>query len=150
VRADDRHPGPGPVPEIQLLAQLLSQAEHRVSRELARILEREQATIEEWRALALLSDGDSHTMSEIAAYTMLPPPTLTRLIDRMVADNLAYRSPDPHDRRRVLVRVTARGRSRHRRLVQRLERDGQETLTGAAGDDLHQLAMLLSERLSGG
>ena len=148
MRADDRHPGA--VPEIQLLAQLLCQAERRVSRELARILEREQATIEEWRALALLSDGDSHTMSEIAAYTMLPPPTLTRLIDRMVADNLAYRSPDPHDRRRVLVRVTARGRSRHRRLVQRLERDGQETLTGAAGDDLHQLAVLLSERLSGG
>jgi DNA-binding MarR family transcriptional regulator len=133
------------VPEIQLLSQLLSQAERRVRRELGRILEREDCTVEEWRALALLSDGDSHAMSEIAAYTILPPPTLTRLIDRMVADNLAYRSPDPHDRRRVLVRVTARGRARHRRLVQRLQRDGHATLAEAAGDDVHQLAVLLRE-----
>ena len=78
-------------------------------RRMAQILALHGCTVERWRALNLLSHGESHRMSELAEFTQLPPASLTRLVDGMVADNLVHRKPDPRDRRGVLVHVTQRG-----------------------------------------
>jgi DNA-binding MarR family transcriptional regulator len=130
---------------VQQLAQLLSQAERGVTRQLGRVLEEEGSTVEQWRALVLLADGVSHPMSQIAEFALLPAPTLTRLIDRMVADNLAYRTPDPRDRRRVLVHITPRGRALQRRLAGRIEDSHAAILAEADPDRVAQLAALLSD-----
>jgi DNA-binding MarR family transcriptional regulator len=137
----------GSTPEraMQRLAQVLSQAEHGVRRRLGRVLEEEGCTVEQWRALVLLADGVSHSMSEVAEFALLPAPTLTRLIDRMVADNLAYRTADPEDRRRVLVHITPRGRALQKRLAGRIERSQAAILAEADPDDVAQLAALLSD-----
>ena len=55
-------------------------------------------------------------MSELAKHILVPPASLTRLIDRMVLFHLAYRKADTVDRRRVLVYATPRGRALHRNL----------------------------------
>jgi DNA-binding MarR family transcriptional regulator len=130
---------------MQQLAQLLSQAERGVTRQLGRILEEEGSTVEQWRTLALLADGVSHPMSEIAEFAMLPAPTLTRLIDRMVADNLAYRKADPRDRRRVLVHITPRGRSLQRKLAVRIEESHAAILAEADPNDVARLVALLTD-----
>ena len=101
--------------------------------------------MEQWRALVLLADGAGHTMSEIAEFALLPSPSNTRLIDRMVADNLVYRKADMRDRRRVLVHVTARGRTLHRHLDRRVERDRETILVDGVPGDLHQLAACLAD-----
>lgn len=137
--------GVGPATAMQRLAQLLSQAEHGVTRRLGRVLEEEDCTVEQWRALVLLADGVSHSMSEVAEFALLPAPTLTRLIDRMVADNLAYRTVDPEDRRRVLVHITPRGRALQKRLGERIERSQAAILAEADPDEVAQLASLLSD-----
>jgi DNA-binding MarR family transcriptional regulator len=128
----------------QHLVQLLSQAERGVRRQLVGVLEDEGCTVEQWRTLVLLADGEPHGMSEIAEFALLPAPTLTRLIDRMVADNLAYRKPDPRDRRRVLVHITSRGRALHTRLARSVEERQDEILAGAHRDDVAQLAAALT------
>lgn len=135
---------------MQLLAQLLSQAEHRVIRRLGRVLEDEGCTVEQWRALVLLSDGGPHSMSEIGEFALLPPPTLTRLIDRMVAENLAYRKVDSSDRRRILVHISRRGRAVHRRLATRIERRRDVILAEADGAQVGQLAALLTNLVDDG
>jgi DNA-binding MarR family transcriptional regulator len=84
-------------------------------------------------------------MSEIAEFALLPAPSLTRLIDRAVADNRAYRKADPGDRRRVLVHLTARGRALHRRLEQRIKQEQEAILADATSADLEQLAALLTD-----
>jgi DNA-binding MarR family transcriptional regulator len=137
--------GSTPAAALQRLAQLLSQAERRVTRQLGRVLEEEGCSVEQWRALVLLADEVSHSMSEVAEFALLPAPTLTRLIDRMVADNLAYRTVDPQDRRRVLVHITPRGRSLQKRLAGRIERSQAVILAEADPDDVAQLAALLSD-----
>jgi DNA-binding MarR family transcriptional regulator len=138
--------GKAPEPSsAQQLAQLLSQAERGVTRQLGRVLEEEGSTVEEWRTLVLLADGTSHPMSEIAEFALLPAPTLTRLIDRMVADNLAYRKPDLRDRRRVLVHITPRGRALHRKLAGRIEESHAKILAAADPDDVAHLAALLTD-----
>ncbi len=104
----------------EALVLLLSDAERRITRRLAAVLSHHDCTVERWRALALLSGGDRHRMSELAEFTQLPPASLTRLIDGMVADNLVHRKADPRDRRGVLVHITRRGLALQRRLSDRI------------------------------
>ncbi len=83
-------------------------------------------------------------MREIATLAMLPAPTLTKVVDRMVAANLVHRRSDPYDRRRVLVLLTPRGRAIRSRLDQVLQRhqSNLEAVLGRSG--LEQLTDLLS------
>jgi DNA-binding MarR family transcriptional regulator len=109
----------------ETLVLLLSDLERRLTRRLAHVLARDECTVERWRVLALLAGGDRHRMTDLAEVTQLPPASLTRLIDGMVADNLVHRKADPRDRRRVLVHLTTRGEALRRRLSERIaaERD---------------------------
>ena len=98
------------------LLELLSHAQFRVTSRVAAALRERRSSLEEWRVLSLLADGEGHAMSEIAEFLLMPPPSTTKLIDRLVSTNLVYRRVDPADRRRVLVFLAARGRAAHRRL----------------------------------
>lgn len=133
--------------EPHRVAQVLSRAEYEVTRRVAAVLEREGATVEQWRALSLLADGESRPMSEIAEVALLPAASLTRLVDRLVADNLVYRRGDPRDGRRVLVRITPRGAAHHRRLLARLEGDAVFAGLGAEIVQLTDLLGVVLDRL---
>ena len=125
------------------LAHLLSQAERRVTGRLAAALEAEGLTLAQWRVLSLLSDGAGHTMTEAAEFAMLPAPSLTKVVDRMVSLNLVYRRPDLRDRRRVLIYTAARGRRLHQRLARNLGPSGRVLDDLADGQDAVQLTRLL-------
>jgi DNA-binding MarR family transcriptional regulator len=115
----------------EALVLVISDAERRLTRRLAQVLAHHDCTVERWRALHLLEHGDSHRMSELAEFTQLPPASLTRLIDGLVADNLVHRKPDPRDRRGVLVHITERGQA----LVAALsERIAAERLLGEVSE----------------
>ena len=68
--------------------------------------------VEQWRVLALLEERNGRTMGDLAHHAFLEPPTLTKMVDRMVADALVYRVPDSQDRRRILIFFSARGHER--------------------------------------
>ena len=135
-----RNPSPS---MLQDLAQALSRAERCVIRQLAQALEEQGCTVEQWRIILRLADGRPHPMSEIAEFALVPAPSLTRLIDRMVTDGLVYRTVDPGDRRRVLILLTRRGRALHRRLDERVEREQHAVLAGADPGDAERLLGLL-------
>ena len=101
--------GPAHAATGEALVLLIGDAERRLTRRLSTLLSEHECTVERWRALSLLAHGESHRMSELAEFTQLPPASLTRLIDGMVADNLVHRKPDPRDRRGILVHLTDRG-----------------------------------------
>lgn len=127
------------------LAQVLSQAERSVVRALTALAEARGSTIEQWRVLSLLADGRGHPMKEIAGFVLVPAPTLTRIIDRMIADNLVYRRVDPADRRRVLIFCSARGRRLHAKLRRDIESYESALGTADGGLDLERLADLLAQ-----
>ena len=93
------------------LEHVLSSVAHCTTRRLAAVLDQQGSSLDEWRVLSLLSTDDGQSMSRTAAYTMLPAPTLTKVVDRMVDANLVYRRGDEKDRRRVLVHLAPRGRT---------------------------------------
>jgi DNA-binding MarR family transcriptional regulator len=98
------------------LAYLLAEAEHAVNRGLAESLGAEGVTVEQWRILRALSDGYGHSMGDLAAAVLMPHPTLTKAVDRLVEGALVYRRQDEVDRRRVAVFLADRGRELVRRL----------------------------------
>ncbi|MFN8205411.1 MAG: MarR family transcriptional regulator [Solirubrobacteraceae bacterium] len=126
-------------------ALALGQAERRVTARLARVLSEEDCNVVRWRTIVFLADGARHPMSALIDVALLPSPRLTRLVDDMVADNLVYRTADPRDRRRVLVGLTSRGRSLHRRLVARLEVEQEAIEAEIDADDLVQLTGILGD-----
>ena len=132
------------------LVHLLSLAEHRAVHRQAVLLQAqgEGCSIEQWRVLNLLADGQGHTMTEVAKYALLPAPTATKLIDRLVTDNLVYRRPDPADRRRVLVHAADRGRELHARLAPSLAQLQSDVLLPiGAGTELEALFDRLADAL---
>jgi DNA-binding MarR family transcriptional regulator len=137
-----------PAPEaatgmIQDLPRLLAAVERRVSGRLAAVLQSADSSIEQWRVLCLLADGRGHTMTELADYALLPAPTLTKVVDRMVAANLVHRRVDEDDRRRVLALLTARGRAVYRSLQQRMARE-ESALFAPLEGEAEELRTLLA------
>ncbi|MET9911451.1 MarR family transcriptional regulator [Streptomyces sp. NPDC006476] len=131
------------------LARLLTHAERSLTRRLAALLEEEGCSVERWRVLSVTADGQGHPMTEIADRVLMPAPSLTKLVDAMVADNLVHRRSDPADRRRVLLHLTARGRILHDRAAHRVSAE-ESRLLAAIGDQgtlapaLAQLASALA------
>lgn len=129
------------------LALLLRQAERRVTARLGALLVDRGSSVEQWRVLACLADGAGRAMGEVGADIGMPAPTLSKLVDTMVSDNLLHRRPDPQDRRRILVHLTERGRRVHGELAAPVaqERAALDALVGAAELDalVGQLASLL-------
>jgi DNA-binding MarR family transcriptional regulator len=62
-------------------------------------------------ALAAVDAAGPCSMSDLARQLALPAPLATRVADELVARDLVERFGDPGDRRRVLLRLSAKGRS---------------------------------------
>jgi DNA-binding MarR family transcriptional regulator len=60
-------------------------------------------------ALTLLAAAGPMRIGDLAQAELVEPPTMTRLIDAMEREGHVARSPDPDDRRAVLVRATPKG-----------------------------------------
>src|SRR4051794_35521047 len=104
----------------------------------------EDCSVEQWRALVLLSDRRVHTMAEVAICAVVPAPSLPRLVDRLVMDGVVHRTADPADRRRVLVQITARGRTLHRTLAARVENACADVIDVGDVAEAEDLLRLLS------
>lgn len=131
------------------LAYLLAQANREINRQLDARLRSEGVPVEQWRILKLLSDGNGRSMGELAGTALLNHPTLTKTIDRMVADSLVYRISDPADRRKVLIFCSDRGKALARKLVP-LALDQEAHIVNSYGDkataQLKRLLETLIER----
>jgi DNA-binding MarR family transcriptional regulator len=129
-------------------SHLLSHVERRVAELLRAALAPEGCDVEEWRVLNLLSEGSGYPMAVVADHVGLRPPALTRLVDRLVANNIVYRRVDLEDRRRVRLFLTPRGKSLHRRLATVIERSQTELFASSHDKELLQdLLLRLDEAL---
>jgi DNA-binding MarR family transcriptional regulator len=94
---------------------------------------------------ALVDAGESLPLGQLAERLSCVKSNVTQLVDRLEADGLVRRRPDPHDRRTRLAVVTAAGRKackEGRRIQQQTERDLFGALTGA---EARQLATLMGK-----
>ncbi|MFF5521695.1 MarR family winged helix-turn-helix transcriptional regulator [Streptomyces coeruleorubidus] len=127
----------------QDLLHLLTRAERLSARRVQSVLDEFDCSIEAWRVLDLLSDGEGHHMTALADHAFLPAPSLTKLIDQLVDQNVVFRRVDPADRRRVLVQLTPRGVRRRQLLSRAVVADWGESEPVLAEDEEEHLKTLL-------
>lgn len=76
------------------------------------VMKRHGLTFSRYQVLAWLAAEPSSalTLGWISEVLRIPPPTLTNLVDRLVADGLVLRVPHPDDARTTLAEITTAGR----------------------------------------
>ncbi|WP_211332550.1 MarR family winged helix-turn-helix transcriptional regulator [Nocardioides aurantiacus] len=112
------------------LVDRLTTLQRHAARGLTAVLAEDGCTLDQWRVLRALGDGEGHTMGGLAQGLQVAAPTLTRVTDTLADAALVYRRQTGEDRRRVLLHLSRQGR---RRL------DGLEALVAA-----HEAALLAS------
>ncbi|MDP3316716.1 MAG: MarR family transcriptional regulator [Devosia sp.] len=98
------------------LAYMIASLNRQLESELEDRLRPGGVPIEQYRILEVLDASEPAAMGEIAQQSLIEAPTLTKIVDRMVAEGLVYRAPDPNDRRRVLILATPAGKALFKRL----------------------------------
>lgn len=123
---------------------MLARVERDITARLGAALKTAGSTVEEWRVTSLLSDGSGHPMTEIAEHALLPAPTLTKVVDRLVSAGLVYRRPDEEDRRRILVFLSERGQEEVTRLTAAVETEWARVQDAVGREELALLRALLT------
>jgi MarR family transcriptional repressor of emrRAB len=88
----------------------LQQATHATLHALASDLAGLGLNSSEINALAVLADGRTRTVGELATETATRPTTMTSVLDRLAGRSLVVRELDRADRRSFTVRLTDDGR----------------------------------------
>jgi len=96
----------------------------------------------QWAVMARLETTEGLKQSELADILDLQPITLTRLIDRLCANGMVERRPDPNDRRAKRLYLTPLARP----LMDRLTDMGQDMMgTVLEGFDLATVERMILE-----
>lgn len=112
------------------LLYLLAQASAAVSASFHETLAQQGVAVSTWRILASLYPREDMTISDLAASCMTKQPTMTRMVDRLCAEDLVRRLPATGDRRRVHVTLTAAGQAIAAQLVRAAKADEAAALSG--------------------
>lgn len=127
------HPSFPTTEDAAALAPLLLEGlVHRLNTSISAALKDDGLTPDQFRVLNYLVRRDEVPMTELATAVLIPAPTVTRIVDKLVSRALVYRSSAMNDRRRVLVHASRRGEEVHERLapqLMRVNRDAFATLT---------------------
>ncbi|OMC00028.1 hypothetical protein A5733_04805 [Mycobacterium sp. NS-7484] len=102
-------------------------------------------TLDQWRVIDHLATVQEATMSSVSAFTLIPGPSLTRTVDRLVDAALVYRTLDSYDRRRMMVRLSERGIDRHRELAPSVSAALAQVYAPLTPSEMEELATLLGK-----
>ncbi|MEV3901436.1 MarR family transcriptional regulator [Mycobacterium sp. NPDC050551] len=94
----------------------------------------------ETQCLYVLARFGPATPGELARRVNLSSGATTRMLDRLLAAGYITRSPDPHDRRRVVIAPAGDGIARVAAMYEPLNADLAGLLTDFGGADLQRLA----------
>jgi DNA-binding MarR family transcriptional regulator len=94
---------------------------------------------------ALVDAGESMPLGQLADRLSCVKSNITQLVDRLEADGLVARKPDPNDRRTRLAVLTAAGRKTAKEGIRVQQAAEREVLSRLSREEVEQLSMLLSK-----
>ncbi len=127
------------------LSYALAAAHRKVTTSLNARLRKHGIQVEAWRILETLDMGNRLTMGELAEIVLMNPPTLTKLVDRMVSDGLVHRQVAQNDHRQINVLPTALGRKRMMQIRQEIEEQDAAILDRLGKNETDHLIQLLRD-----
>ena len=127
----------------ELPSWLLTQSAHHAHRLVSDGLGAVGARGYHYRALAALDQDGPASQADLGRRSSIHLSDLVATINELAADGFVERTPDPADRRRNVITITASGRRQLRRLEKQLARIQEELLAPLADDERTQLTALL-------
>jgi len=98
---------------------------------------------EQWFLLFRLYERPGQAQSDLADRDLQDHPNITRLVDALEQRALVERTPDPDDRRRSLVSLTAAGRQLMESLLPQVVAERRRIFRGLSATELETLVTLL-------
>ena len=128
----------------------LFRAHHEVLAEISRDFEDDDLSSAEYDVLLTVTRCEGHTarLRDVTANMLISQPSVSRLVDRMVARGLVAKCPDPNDGRGAVLRATEQGAAMFRRLATTHGRTIAERMSVLTDDELAELERLTA-RLRG-
>ena len=100
-------------------------------------------TVPEWRTMAVLGPGRALSASEIVARSSMDKVNVSRAIKGLQAHGLLKRDIDGDDKRRVVLRLTQKGREVFDSLVPLVKQTEEACLKGLSETERAQLISLM-------
>ncbi|HEU5034769.1 MAG TPA: MarR family transcriptional regulator [Mycobacteriales bacterium] len=141
---------PGGAVRSDVLAGALRDAVGRLGRRMRAERGATDLSLGQWAALRSLDSHGPMTPTELAAHEKVQPPSMTKIVARLEEHGYVTRTPDPVDRRQVVVAASKAGRALLADDRRRKDRWLSQRMRGLAPDDLAALAAALPvlEKLS--
>lgn len=129
----------------------LFRAQHEVLAELAGDFDGGGLSEAEYDVLLTVARGEgaSARLRDVTANMLISQPSVSRLVDRMVACGLVTKCPDPHDGRGAIVQATEAGVAAFRRVAAAHSRSIAERMAVLTDDELRQLLALTAKLRTG-
>jgi DNA-binding MarR family transcriptional regulator len=140
----------GTEPDLEAVARALNSGAIHLLRSLAAVDRLAGLTPARLSALSVIVFGGPQSLGALAAAQGVAGPTMTRIVDGLVAAGLAERRPDPSDRRAVAIAATAAGDSLMRAAAGRRIATIATAISALPGADQRRLAAVagLLDRLA--
>ncbi|GAA6175304.1 MarR family winged helix-turn-helix transcriptional regulator [Sulfitobacter pacificus] len=134
-----------PNPVQSYLSYSLATAHRKVHGSLSRRLKEFNVQVEAWRVMEILESGTDMTMGDLAEAVLMNPPTLTKLVDRMVSDGIVHRRMASIDQRQVNLVLTDLGQKRVGQIREQARLEDDEILDKIGVENADLLHRILGE-----
>ncbi|GLQ26683.1 MarR family winged helix-turn-helix transcriptional regulator [Sulfitobacter pacificus] len=132
-------------PVQSYLSYSLATAHRKVHGSLSRRLKEFNVQVEAWRVMEILESGTDMTMGDLAEAVLMNPPTLTKLVDRMVSDGIVHRRMASIDQRQVNLVLTDLGQKRVGQIREQARLEDDEILDKIGVENADLLHRILGE-----
>ena len=125
----------------------LFRAQHEVLHEISGDFSDDDLTQAEYDVLLTVTRGESATarLRDVTANMLISQPSVSRLVDRMVARGLLAKCPDPQDGRGAILRATDEGIAAFRRVASAHGRSIADRMSVLSDAELSQLQSLATK-----
>jgi DNA-binding MarR family transcriptional regulator len=104
-----------------------------------------EITVDQWVIMHMLFRHLSLSQQEISDLTFKDAPTITRMIDLLVAKNLVQRNADKKDRRKYIIRLTEEGINKYKIIEPIVREFRSEAYNGISTDELKLMSQTLDK-----
>lgn len=127
------------------LSYSLALTHRKVNASLAIRLKALGVQVEAWRVMELLNTQNDLTMGELAKLALMHPPTLSKLVDRMVGDGIVHRLVGNNDQRQVNLVLTDLGYKRIRQMQEQAKIEDEDIYQRIGSEKAAILNSILAE-----
>jgi DNA-binding MarR family transcriptional regulator len=132
-------------PEVEGIVTRVEKAARYFQNEARASLARVGLTKEEFKVLMCLQRGGSQSHGWLCHECDVSTGAMTNRLDKLERDGFVARTRDPHDRRGVIIELTARGREKLDEYVDTGSTRERELLSGMSASERTQLNRLLQK-----